>query len=372
MSASPPSPPKRHDGLVLAVELGAEARAAALRLGLESASLLADHVALDLQRLAPGVQSVGVALSAALYDQAQLLRPGFPIYTDLERLYRADAGERDDVPHIVAFGTSADRMASQTLEPDPRLVGGPLLFIPIALVEHAVPIAPLLRFLDEELENTGLADARTALYLAEAFSLPVEHARYLTRTDLCALCAVQLEHAGLGAAWTLIEAALFGGPDSETITTLAGQRIEFVAGRAQLPSPRYVDFAHDADASLLDALRELRQYAALLEAHAIPFATTDGPANEAWIETVSSSHTANERAIFSHHSPELGTIAITLASKEASGWHAIKHAYAATRTGLDRARRDWAEAHGIDENPRRLDGLQVAALNAGRLKYIDG
>jgi hypothetical protein len=364
--------PSNTHGLVLAVELGAEARAASLRLGLESASYLADHVALDLQRLAPGIQSVGVALSAALYVQAQLLRPGFPIYADLVRLYRADAGEREDVPHIVAFGTSADRMASQTLEPDPRLVGGPLLFIPIALVEHSVPISALLRYLDEELENTGLADARTALYLAEAFSLPVEHARYLTRTDLCALCAVQLEHAGLGAAWVLIEAALFGGLESETIQTLAGQRIEIAAGRAQLPTPRYVDFANDADAALLDALRELRQYAALLEAHAIPFVTAEGPASEAWIETVSSSHTPNERAIFAHHSQELGTIALTLASKEGGAWHAIKHAYAATRTGLDRARRDWAEQHGIDENPRRLDGLQIAALNAGTLNFAGG
>ena len=369
MSAHPPSPTKRHDGLVLAVELGAEARAAALRLGLESASYLADHVALDLQRLAPGVQSVGVALSAALYDQAQLLRPGFPVYADLERLYRADAGEREDVPHIVAFGTSADRMASQTLEPDPRLVGGPLLFIPIALVEHAVPLAPLLRYLDEELENTGLADARTALYLAEAFSLPVEHARYLTRTDLCALCAVQLEHAGLGAAWSLIEAALFG-PGDETITTLAGQRVDFTAGRVTLPTPRYVDYASDADASLLDALREVRQYAALLDAHGIPFATADGPSNEPWIETVSSPHASTERAIFAHHSTELGTIALTLAGRDGDHWRAIKHAYAATRSGLDRARRDWAETYGVDENPRRLDGLQVAALNAGSVAVV--
>ena len=62
MSAAPPLPTKRHDGLVLAVELGAEARPASLRLALESASALSDHVALDLQRLAPGVQSAGVSM----------------------------------------------------------------------------------------------------------------------------------------------------------------------------------------------------------------------------------------------------------------------------------------------------------------------
>ena len=60
------------DTELLGIDRANEARAASLRLGLESASFLADHVALDLQRLAPGVQSVGVAMAAVDHHRREL------------------------------------------------------------------------------------------------------------------------------------------------------------------------------------------------------------------------------------------------------------------------------------------------------------
>lgn len=39
-------------------------------------------------------------------------------------------------------------------------------------------------------------------------SIRVEHARYLTHHDLCALTALQYEHAGFDAIWSILECAL--------------------------------------------------------------------------------------------------------------------------------------------------------------------
>src|SRR3546814_1435775 len=60
----------------------------------------------------------------------------------------------------------------------------------------------------------GMAGADTALLAQEAFGLQVEHARYLTLHDLCALMAMQYDHAGLAPLWPVLETAL-PSPDSE-------------------------------------------------------------------------------------------------------------------------------------------------------------
>src|SRR3546814_5850413 len=54
----------------------------------------------------------------------------------------------------------------------------------------------------------GMAGADTALLAQEAFGLQVEHARYLTLHDLCALMAMQYDHAGLAPLWPVLETAL--------------------------------------------------------------------------------------------------------------------------------------------------------------------
>src|SRR3546814_4530153 len=60
----------------------------------------------------------------------------------------------------------------------------------------------------------GMAGADTALLAQEAFGLQVEHARYLTLHDLCALMAMQYDHAGLAPLWPVLETALLS-PDRE-------------------------------------------------------------------------------------------------------------------------------------------------------------
>ena len=70
-------------GLLLAIELAPGSVPAGLTLPVESAALLADCVAADLARLVPDVERAGLAISAACYDQAQVLRPGYPMFDAL-------------------------------------------------------------------------------------------------------------------------------------------------------------------------------------------------------------------------------------------------------------------------------------------------
>ena len=78
--------------------------------------------------------------------------------------------------------------------------------------------------MERDFEDKGLADSATSLLLNEAFSIRCEHARYLTHHDLCALTAMQYEHAGFDAIWSILECALLS-PGREALATL-GDAVE--------------------------------------------------------------------------------------------------------------------------------------------------
>ncbi len=239
---------------LLAVELIPEGRPSTLSLPVESAHLLGDAITADLLRLLPGVETMELAVASALYDPAQVLRPGWPLFAELARLHsRTQQGAW--TPAVSCFGASAGRMADPGLEPDASLIGSPLLLIPWVLIGADLDAARFNAEMEESFTDKGLAEARTSLLLNEAFSIRVEHARYLTRMDLCALTAMQYENVGLAPLWSLIECALLSPMQGEEIATASGGRYRWNAGAV----------------SLLQAgdVSEARQYAAILAAHGI-------------------------------------------------------------------------------------------------------
>jgi hypothetical protein len=239
---------------LLALELVPEGRPSSLTLPVESAPMLGDAITADLMRLLPGVEVMGLAVSAALYDPAQILRPGWPLFAELARLYaRTQRGAW--AASVSCFGASAGRMADPGLEPDESLIGSPLLLIPWTLIGPDRDAARINAEMEESFTEKGLAEARTSLLLNEAFSIRVEHARYMTRLDLCAITAMQYENAGLTALWSLIECALLSPDREETVTMPSGNRYRWRDGQV---SP-----LQEEDRA------EARKCAAILNAHGL-------------------------------------------------------------------------------------------------------
>lgn len=241
---------------VLALELVPEGAPTSLRLPLESAPLLGDVIANDLARLLPGVETLGLAVAAALYDQAQILRPGWPIHAELARMHQ-QAQRGGWMPTITSFGASAGRMAAEVLEPDARLIGSPLLLVPFVLVGHHADAEQVGAAMERDFEEKGLADSKTALFVNEAFSIKVEHARYLTHHDLCALTAMQYEHAGFAPIWSILECALLSPEREERVTLDDGVTLHYRDGQVAI----------SGDTQSLAA----RQARAILSAHGISF-----------------------------------------------------------------------------------------------------
>ena len=239
---------------VLAVELVPEGGPKALTLPLESAHLLGEHIGNDLARLLPGAETMGLAVAAAMYDPAQVLRPGWPIQAELARMHQ-QAQRGGWMPAITSFGASAGRMAAPVLEPDPRLIGSPLLLVPFALVGHGHDAEQVGAAMERDFEEKGLADSATSLFLNEAFSIRAEHVRYLTLHDLCALMSMQYDHAGFASLWSIVECALLSPGRDESVELEGGVGVDYRGGRIVIRG----------DATSLP----YRQAAAILAAHGL-------------------------------------------------------------------------------------------------------
>lgn len=195
----------------LALELSPGTTAERQALPSALAGELAALVARDLAKLAPEAAPLDLGLVAALFDPIELLRPGYPLHAELERLVARAPGAAGG--RVIGFGAGADGLP-EPLRPDPAHAVGPLRLLPLLLRGEESLVAEVGERLEQVLLDTGMAGADTALLAQDGFGAAVEHARLLTLNDLAAMTAMQYEHAGLAPLWPLVEAALLS-PDSE-------------------------------------------------------------------------------------------------------------------------------------------------------------
>jgi hypothetical protein len=270
----------------LALELTPGTRAARIALDPAAAGELAALTARDLARLVPEAAQLDLGLVAALFDPVELLRPGYPLHAELERLVARAPGAAGG--RVIGFGAGGDGLPP-TLRPDPVHAAGPLRLLPLLLRGDAERVAAVGERLEQVLLDTGMAGADTALCAQAGFAAPVEHARLLTLNDLAAMMALQYEHAGLAPLWPLVETALLM-PEAEQwldappepLARYAGREVRIALLDAEAwneggfaPAP--ADAAQLARAFERFQMRQ-RQIAAVLEAHGIPVTYDHCPA----------------------------------------------------------------------------------------------
>jgi hypothetical protein len=205
--------PSLHCLGALALEVSAGQAPGRLMLPRDEAEALAGDLALDLQRLLPGVQALDGVFAGAHFDPAEVLRPGWPVHVALADLAARVPGEGGG--RLIVFGAQDERMPTPALQPDPAFVGGLLRVLPFALLGDPEQVAAVGQAMEARLLDTGMAAAATALQAQSRFGLVLEHARFLSLHDLCAMTAMQYENAGIGGAWRLVEAALLAPQSPE-------------------------------------------------------------------------------------------------------------------------------------------------------------
>lgn len=241
---------------------------------------LANQLAFELGKQLPSLDGLGLVWMAACYDQAQILRPDLPVHAALAALYTA--GTRNTIVDVAknAAQVSPDRRHDQlvmtlqalrgeapvpALKVDERLLGGAMVLLPFAIVGAPDCVSRARAILEEKLLDTGLTDARTALMLNQALGCEAEHARLMTLDDLAALCAMQLEHAGLAPVWEILEAAIFR-PEATVTAQIGCVTLNWQERKLCVASsgPGDLTFTEYSDQVL-----QARQASAVLDAHGL-------------------------------------------------------------------------------------------------------
>jgi len=319
---------------VLVLELSPGATPARLTLSRDEAAELAALIASDLHALVPQVDAARLALAGALFDTVELLRPGFPVWATLDELARRVP--RGHLENVVAFGTHDGHMPAQPLEPEAAYADGPMRVLPLSLLAPEALADDLSAELEVQLVGRGEAGERTADWLMRTLGVQLEHARYLSRNDLIALTCVQYEHVNLAPLWTLLETAPLTPYREESTLSARGLALRYAGGSVHAQSPAQwlaaqtsdpVQRAHD----FAGIVFELRQYAALLDAHRIPLQleNDDAASQDHLLETLADADPGYDApALFAHEAPGLGVVAITVAQRGDGGRaRALAHGY---------------------------------------------
>jgi hypothetical protein len=295
---------------------------------LESAAAeqLLAHIAADLTRLFPAAAQFNLCLSGALYDQAQVLRPGWPLFAAMNKVSARRRRKADDAPCMLSIGASAGHMPTAALTPDPALPPGILQLLPLQLSGEQDAIGALEEQMEHRFMEEGQLSAHSARALENAFNIASTHVRFLTLTDLQAMLKMQLEHFGFGVLWALLDAALESAPDSGWLTGNGGQQFRW-DGECVIARFETFDYwareggGNKLEDSVLgeaysDWTREYRQVLVTLGAHGVTVhqqlpASADLLEGLYYVEDAGASGDAVP-AITEHGGEALGTLAVTV------------------------------------------------------------
>ncbi len=289
-----------------------------------------------------------LAAPGALLDLTQVLRPGFPVFQALEALAleRAASG-RPITGAGVGVSARDGRIEIAALQPEPDIPLGILQLLPVAVCGPVEAI----RVLGEEMEyrflEKGQISAHSARWLESAFGIAVQHARFMTLTDLNAMFKLQLEHFGLLPLWELIDAGLGRRSTPLEVSGGDGQVFEWRDGVVRTA---FQTFDHWAGTGLgrgvesargqlaggyAEWTRQLRQYLTTLTAHCIPvrFHLPDVPGEDlegTWFVQAGGEAPPHSATVTEHSFAELGTVCVTTVRDGR-----LAHHYPLTASGLN-------------------------------------
>ena len=404
---SNPSTELSHYAGVLALELDAEQSdpngVPPAPLDVATATALAGHLAKDLERILGHIDPLGLILVGALYDQTEILRPGFPLTKALATLYKGSSPSPDFKPQLIALGSDRGFFPVAAIDPLRRPGSGPLLLLPFCFVGQANAIADLARIMEDILLQSGEVSQATREAVQQMFNLTILNVSFATLSDLCALLRVQLESNELLPLWRLLEHGWFEKDETCTVTLEPGNY--FIAEKDDVHTLFYTfdDWAQfgpgrDLPATTLGSgygrwTRAQRLYTLALELYGVhvrtvlanpPLTATlagaEGKAAVAALREIpclsgdflveavfqnDSENTEQQVLITNQVDLELGTLAYTVTSLDAAGkLLRLEHHYPLNPEGLkviiDRLRQRGAE-----------QGAQRRVLHPGQLVYSE-
>lgn len=296
-------------------------------LGTTDSEQLLSHIAADLKALLPEISNCSLIAAGALFDQTQVLRPSYPAFGALEAVSTSSEAETFKAG-LISIGARDGKMPSADLQPLPDIPLGLLQLLPVVIHGRADLVSELGQEMEYRFLEEGQVSAHSAAWMETAFGISINHARFMTLTDLNAMLRMQLDHFGFLPMWELLDAALSGRGDPLTVQTQSGQQFELRDGIVYTTFETFDSWAAGSGAGIVaarqalaaaygDWTREVRQYLTTLDAHGVEVrfrlaGSREDLAGTFYTEHSNVSPTAGNSTITEHSYSELGTIAVTV------------------------------------------------------------
>jgi hypothetical protein len=291
------------------------------------ADQLLAHMSADLATLLPNSSRCSLVGAGALFDQTQLLRPAYPIFKCLEQSLR-ESGQAQG-SRLLSIGASNNRMPMAELQPEDEIPLGILQVLPLILCGPAADVIELGQEMEHCFLERGQLSPQSAQWLEAAFGIRINHARFMTLTDLRAMFHLQLEHFGFLPLWQLIDAALEESAVNLQVQSGTGPLFSWQDGAVHIEHQTFDHWAQRGHGQTIEAYRgklaggyadwtrQLRQYLTTLRAHAVEVAFhLPGQPNQIvqgnyYVEQSSFSPHESDASVTEHSFAELGTICIS-------------------------------------------------------------
>jgi len=297
-----------------------------------AAEQILSHIAADLTALFPSINRCTLSMAGALFDQTQLIRPGSPVFAGLETLQQSSNPGDEFLPRLLSIGASEGRMPLESLQPFTDIPLGILQILPILLTGPKNLVEELSGEMEHIFFEKGQLSAHSAKGIESQFRVSVNHARFMTITDLNALLHLQLKHFGALALWELLDAALNQSPEPLEVQAKNGLTFKWHNGAVHAFFESFDWWSIHGEGMKLDAKSgalqsayaertlEYRRYLTTLEAHGVSVNQHLPGLEDAVLEdsflmeesTVIPKKTAVP--VTEHSTLETGIIAVTVAS----------------------------------------------------------
>jgi len=169
---------------------------------------LADGLAQDLIRQVERAGSGLLIVGGGLFGPADLLQPGFPAWQALSELSKNAIQSPAVEGGVMAIGAHQGRLPDSRLAPSNPDSSGQLLALPMVLRCDDADMDYLSEQCESVLFEKGGLHPPTRAAFSQATGLDTGHGQLMTLNDLIALTHVQMDTAGLGAFWPVVEHVL--------------------------------------------------------------------------------------------------------------------------------------------------------------------
>jgi hypothetical protein len=290
------------------------------------------HVAADLTGMFPAINRCSLSMAGALFDQTQVLRPQLPVYKALEALQQSANPGSDFEARLLSIGTSEGQMPLSDLQPRESIQLGLLQILPLLVSGPAKDVDDLAAEMEHRFLEQGQLSPHSAKGLESHFKISVNHARFMTITDLNAMLRLQLEHFGFLPLWELLDAAMTTVEGVLEVSTPAGLRFKWQDGSVHSFFESFDWWAsrgagrlvpdQELQSAYVDWTREYRRYQTMLSAHGVTVCQhlpglEDAELGESFlVEESTVLPGENAVAVTEHSVDDVGILAVTVVNGE--------------------------------------------------------